>query len=376
MGAQALFSRLKSSLVRGTRIGAYATQTPGKIKELAQARETIARKNEKLEKLRRQMVVKDQELAKLRATLGASGVKAQVEGIRPENIVWIFGTAKTGSTWLGSLMGEPQGYYAWREPNVGDLFGSHYYEKSEGKYSTRKNKHWEHFWILAEGHRETWINSIRSFVLEGAKARFPEMTDTSYLVIKEPHGSHGAPLLMEALPESRMIFLVRDPRDVAASALAARMKGSWLYERRRDIFGGEDTLGDAQPDEIVRGRAERYSRDVGKVKAAYEAHEGYKVLVRYEDLRADTLGTMKRIYGALRITVDEEELAWAVERYCFENIPEGKRGPGKPRRKATPGGWKEDLTPEQVKIVERITAPLLHEYYGSEASEPNLRFAE
>jgi hypothetical protein len=177
VGAKSLFSRLKSPLVKGTRVGIHVTQPLGKSKELAQVRETIARKNEKLEKLRRQLVVKDRELAKLRADLGTSGAKAQVEGIRPENIIWIFGTAKTGSTWLGRLMGEPQGYYAWREPNVGDLFGSHYYEKSEGKYSTRKNKHWEHFWILAEGHRETWINSIRSFVLEGAKPGIKPLPD-------------------------------------------------------------------------------------------------------------------------------------------------------------------------------------------------------
>jgi hypothetical protein len=26
-------------------------------------------------------------------------------------------------------------------------------------------------------------------------------------------------------------------------------------------------------------------------------------------------------------------------------------------------GWREDLTPEQVKIIERTTAPLLEEFY-------------
>jgi hypothetical protein len=35
---------------------------------------------------------------------------------------------------------------------------------------------------------------------------------------------------MEALPESRMIFLIRDPRDRTASALDAARKGSWMYE--------------------------------------------------------------------------------------------------------------------------------------------------
>src|SRR3712207_6950789 len=50
---------------------------------------------------------------------------------------------------------------------------------------------------------------------------------SDYLVVKEPNGSIGAPLLMEALPESRMILLVRDPRDVAASSIDARRKGGW-----------------------------------------------------------------------------------------------------------------------------------------------------
>jgi hypothetical protein len=77
---------------------------------------------------------------------------------------------------------------------------------------------------------------------------------------------------------------------------------------------------------------------------------------------------MERIYRALHLTVDEAELARAVEKYSFENIPEGKKGPGQSRRKATSGGWREDLTPHQIEIVEGITTTLLHEYYGSEAS--------
>ena len=89
--------------------------------------------------------------------------------------------------------------------------------------------------------------------------------------------------------------------------------------------------------------------------------------VRYEDLRADTLGTMRRIYATLGIPVDEGELARAVEKHSWENIPEKKKGGGKFYRKATPGGWREDLTPKQIKQVERITAPLLEEYYSGEA---------
>ena len=51
-------------------------------------------------------------------------------GIRPENIVWIFGAARTGSTWLSRMMGELPGHAVWKEPLVGSLFGDFYYERA------------------------------------------------------------------------------------------------------------------------------------------------------------------------------------------------------------------------------------------------------
>jgi hypothetical protein len=106
-----------------------------------------------------------------------------------------------------------------------------------------------------------------------------------------------------------------------------------------------------------------YAVTLGKARKAYEAHEGPKVVVRYEDLRADTLKTMNRLFSTLGIQVDEGELLRTVERHAWENVPENKKGPDKPHRKATPGGWKEDLTPEQAKIVEGLTLPILSEFY-------------
>ncbi|HLL40949.1 MAG TPA: sulfotransferase domain-containing protein, partial [Rubrobacteraceae bacterium] len=117
------------------------------------------------------------------------------------------------------------------------------------------------------------------------------------------------------------------------------------------------------PDAFAEGRAKRYLEGMGKAKEAYDAHDGRKALVKYEDLRADALGTMKRMYSELGVEVDEEELARVVEKHSWENIPEEKKGEGKFYRKATPGGWKDDLTPEQAEIVERVTAPLLEQLY-------------
>jgi hypothetical protein len=232
----------------------------------------------------------------------------------------------------------------WFEPWVGALF-----DPDRLRLEERKGEHF----ILSPRYKRTWLRLIRAFVLDGADARFPGVGPNDYLVIKEPGGSVGAPLLMEALPESRMILLVRDPRDVAASWTDAHKEGSWLST-------GE---GPEESDNRARRAAKTYLRHVGPAKQAYESHRGRKGLVRYEELRADTLRTLKRIYSELEIPADERELAKAVDKHSWEKIPEEKKGAGKIFRKATPGGWREDLTPKQAKTVERITAPLLNELY-------------
>jgi hypothetical protein len=280
-------------------------------------------------------------------------------GVRPENIVWIFGTGRSGSTWLGYMMEGLDGCAMWNEPLVGNLFGNFHYFRVGGRKPGRQ-------YILGEPYKETWLGPMRDLVLGGAAARFPELMEGGYLIIKEPNGSIGSPLLMEALPESRMIFLIRDPRDVVASSMDARSEGSWLQERRE--ARRRTSKPDRNPNVYVRMRANSYVQQIEKTGQAYRAHGGHKVMVRYEDLRADTLETMKRIYTALEIPVEEAELARSVEKNSWENIPEQEKGEGKKRRKAKPGGWREDLTARQVEIVEEITGPLLNEFYPHTAT--------
>jgi hypothetical protein len=174
---------------------------------------------------------------------------------------------------------------------------------------------------------------------------------------------------MEALPESGMVLLIRDPRDVVASWLDATRKGGWQTRRRGEGGRRAESLAETNPNAFVRRHADAYLQHVGSARRAYEAHEGRKVVVRYEDLRADTLGTMKRMYGELNVPVEEARLAKAVEKHSWENIPEEEKGQGKFYRKATPEAWREDLTRRQVKTVERITAPLLEEFYPTGPAE-------
>ena len=340
-----------------------------------------AEQSRELEEARRLLASKDRELAELRArpvdngdvteatqplledspglARHEAGEPESQDPIRAEQLIWMFGQPRSGSTWLSWMMAELENQERWHEPYVGMLFGGFIYERVKDENLLNNPT-----FIMGEPYRDVWLGSIGSFILEGAAARYPGLKGDQYLVIKEPNGSVGAPLLMEALPESRMILLVRDPRDVVASSMDARSEGGWNYEKNKALHRkGKRVAANKNPDGFARRRAQNYLEGMGKAKEAYDAHQGPKALVRYEELRADTLGTMKRLYSTLGIRVEEGELARVAHKHSWENLPEEEKGEGKFYRKATPGGWREDLTPEQAEAVERITAPLLSELY-------------
>jgi peptidoglycan/xylan/chitin deacetylase (PgdA/CDA1 family)/SAM-dependent methyltransferase len=194
------------------------------------------------------------------------------------------------------MMGEMSDQVLWDEPSVGALFGHFYYGQHERR---RQNPQ-----FIMGLHRESWVRSIRNFILDAAATTFPNLREEEYLIINEPNGSTGGPLLMEALPESRMVLLVDDPRDVPGLSSEARKEERWSYEPPK-----ESSLA------LAKGPAKNHLQGLGNAREAYDAHRGPKVLVSYEELRADTLGMMKRVYSALRVPVDKDELKRVIRKH-------------------------------------------------------------
>ena len=196
-------------------------------------------------------------------------------------------------------MGDPGRHLVWEEPMVGQLFGN-FHRRAEKANLIRPD------FVMADATRRGWIHSIRNFVLDGARYARPRLGPDHYLVIKEPNGSVGAPLLMEALPESRMILLIRDPRDVVVLDASTRgQEGSWLYERKDKGGWKRRFAAHENPDAFTRRWANVYMQHAGNAKKAYDAHKVRKVLVRYEDLRADTLGDHEAHLLELGMPADE-----------------------------------------------------------------------
>ena len=60
----------------------------------------------------------------------------------------------------------------------------------------------------------------------------------------------------------------------------------------------------------------------------------------------------------------EEELVQSVKKHSWENVPKEEKGRGRFYRKASPGSWRDDLTPRQAQIVENLNDSLLRELYA------------
>jgi hypothetical protein len=329
--------------------------------ELARAQRHIEKQNRRMQQLQRSTLVNDEQ------TLLPDGVDSEIGSgvINPKNIVWILGSPRTGSTWLSEILGEPRGHALWKEPFFGVVLNFRNNLAHRGYINSKQ-------FLLGEPYRDVWVGSMRRLFLDVGRAKFPNISPKHHLIIKEPNGSMSAPLILEAFPESKLVFLVRDSRDVVASLLDAAEEGSWYgYDRFEASVADAVLRGSrsASPengsdDEFVVRLATNYVNNVNAVKEAYARHpDGAKVLVRYEDLRATPRDCVLYICDSLGIDVYREQLEQAIERHAFENIPQENRGQGKFHRRATPGGWREDLTPEQARTVEEITGPLLREFY-------------
>lgn len=123
------------------------------------------------------------------------------------------------------------------EPSIGALFGNFYY-RDPGIGAAHPHQRVIH---LGEAQRGLgFLSSAPSSSMRQARC----CGETDALIVREAYGSIGAPLLMEALPESRMVLLMLDPRDVVASNLdafrPASSGSSALSTNRIPSYGAEN----------------------------------------------------------------------------------------------------------------------------------------
>lgn len=164
----------------------------------------------------------------------------------------------------------------------------------------------------------------------------------------------------------RVIYVVRDPRDVILS--------QYHYHRKRRVIDDQFPL-EIFVDRFLAGETCSYGSWAENVSTwlMTRRNDPRFLLLRYEDMIADTADELAKIASFMGIAATRERLLQAVERSSADNMRKLEKEHSHMSsmtkssrqdlpfvRSASKGGWKSGLPETEVAKIETAWAPLMH----------------
>jgi hypothetical protein len=169
-----------------------------------------------------------------------------------------------------------------------------------------------------------------------------------------------------------VILLVRDPRDTAVSQYF-----QWKHRivpRKKVINGYPHDETDVHS--FITGEAAGIPKIIDFMNAWGRDLSRFPnlMMIKYEDLKADTAGELGRALRFLGFSPTLEELADAAEYASIDNMRKTANARLKPGdandpssfkvRRAKVGGWRDYVTGEQADAIDRMVAEKLNPVFG------------
>ncbi len=287
---------------------------------------------------------------------------------RESSLTWIFGSSRSGSTWLLRMLGDLPDVVPIDDPHLGHHLGvwrpiplawagSEPAPKLRTLTDIKRDKP---DYFFSDRYRDVWLPALRRLVTERFDAQIRDVAADKGIaepvaIVKEP-GSHVADMIMSMFPSSRLLFLLRDGRDVVDSWLDAYRDGSWAMKEGAYAVSPEQRLS------FVRWQSSVWRFRTEVVQRAYDAHEpSARIVVRYEELRRQPARVLERICLQFGIRADIKTLESIAERHSFSRAPGQERGSGKEMRYAEPGRWRQSMTEAEEAAMLEIMGDKLEE---------------
>jgi hypothetical protein len=172
----------------------------------------------------------------------------------------------------------------------------------------------------------------------------------------------------------RVVFIVRDPRDVAVSY--------YHFIRKTKTLPIDATMDDFM-EKFLAGNIDPYGNwgeNVGSWLGARRGTANF-LIVRYEDLQKNAVAELARIAEMMGLAADEQSLRQAVEnsradrmreleqkQRCEHKMLKRSRADIPFVRAAKSGQWRSELPPEAVRQIESAWGSVMHELGYLEAS--------
>ena len=291
-----------------------------------------------------------------------------------ENSVWVYSTARSGSSWLSQdILCHGQGVRSMDEPGIGRLFApvdwvaerfydlahKDAYAQSGLDYETRAKARlnvgfippFERSFMFGGQENSIWsqqnyplyLDLIRTTMFQHVLHEWG-VIDYRTIVFKMPNDSHAADVVMQALPKAFMLLLMRDGRDVMKS--------------RFSPFASPDLATTTDPAlrlHAIAFYAHLWNFQVDIMQSAFVAHAPErKLLLHYEELRVTPTAQLRVMFDKIGMKISDAALDELVSRTRLENIPDAQKGPDKPRQTGQIGKYANVFSQAEIELMEAI----------------------
>jgi len=277
-------------------------------------------------------------------------LSSEDEEILEKNLVWVFGFPRSGTTWLALQL------LSHNSKSINELHIEKHLGSREEQISHKLVRRIDHMkkipsYFFSSRYKETWNYFLKKLILNRI---FAQVRETSKkIIIKEPGGDLGAiDVIADCLPNSKLIILARDGRDVIDSLIDARKTDGFMSEFGETAITSENRIS------FITSQAKFWTTYTQKLLELHKS--SHKVLlVKYENLLKNTFKELKTVYKFLEIKISDDKIKDIINKYSFEKIPQKQKGTGKFYRSAKTELWKKNFSPYEKKIMHDIMANTL-----------------
>ena len=265
-------------------------------------------------------------------------------GLDGDNILFIVGSPRSGTTWLQRLLAAHPQIKTGQESRLFQYVGTQfrYWETDVRSATTTRGG----VGLACYMSEEEFVAIQKKYLALLLEPMLRELSPGQIFLEKTPAHALFVPEIARLLPAAKVIHLVRDPREVAASMIAAA--AGW----------GRDWA----PHRGSQAIRQWWQHVCSAEQAVTQLGAGRFLRVHYEDLQRETAQKLGEVAQFLKISWSAVDMAEAIKKNSAEEM---RRGGGTPIpmrgelaktgahtvsepvgfvRRAQSGSWREDLS--------------------------------